>query len=165
MSRHLVVGKPFTMGERFQGRYGIEDAVKEQLEGKWKKIFGKLVDNDSVRRVICQIENQSTSDYGQISRLELEPPPGRAHVLQYTYLSGSPIAGSSTFLVQDIAPDRSRLSQVFEYQEQDLTFATFFSAGGLKLHNQVVFSQTSQAAALIGARILATDIPEAYQEL
>lgn len=60
---------------------------------------------------------------------------------------------------------RCLLTHVFEYREQDLNFATFFSAGGLKLHNQVVYSQTGQAAALVGAEIIVTDIPDAYQEL
>jgi hypothetical protein len=57
----------------------------------------------------------------------------------------------------------SSLTQIFEYQEQSPTFALFFSSGGLKLHNQVVYSQASQAAELIGAKVLSSDIPEAYQ--
>ena len=41
----------------------------------------------------------------------------------------------------------SRLRQLFEYQEQTSSFATFFTKGGLRLHNQVVYSQAEQAAA------------------
>ena len=54
---------------------------------------------------------------------------------------------------------------MFVYQEQSLNFATFFAAGGLKLHNQVVYQQASQAAELLGARILESDIPREYGEL
>jgi hypothetical protein len=167
------VGKPFTLGEKFQGRYVVEDAVKQRLRGKLREWFGDFADHEEVQRWLCSIENQLTSDYGSISRLELAPPPGKDYVLEYTYLRGSPIAGSSTFYVSDISdPDTLakygvahvvRLRQIFEYQELTSDFATFFTKGGLRLHDQVVFSQAEQAASAIGAPILDSDIPVAYR--
>ncbi len=164
-------GKPFTPGEKFQGRYSLEGAVKQELSGKWKKLFGELVDDDDIQDLLCRIENEETSDFGIIARLELAPPPGEPYVLEYRYLTGSPIAGSSTFMITDATPNElsrlgvpkaAKLTQVFLYQEQTSSFAKFFTRGGLKLHNQVVMSQAEQAAKLAGAKVLATDIPKEY---
>jgi hypothetical protein len=169
------VGRPFHIGEKFQGRYSLEQAVANQLSAKFRKVFGELVEDEAIQEWLCRIENERTSDYGQITRLELAPAPGEPHVLKYEYLEGSPIAGSSTFLVRDVTAAEelarlgvdkaSRLEQVFEYQEQTSSFANFFSQGGLKLHNQVVWSQAEQSAARSGARILESDIPPEYRRL
>jgi hypothetical protein len=159
------VDRPFTMGERFQGRYVLSDAIGEKLDARWRRVFGDLVEHDAVQRVLCAIENQATSDYGEIILLDLDPPDQEEFSMAYAYLEGSPIAGSSTFIVTQLEPGRSRLTQIFLYQEKDVTFATFFASGGLKLHNQVVYSQTEQAASLIGAKIIDSDIPKEYAEL
>jgi hypothetical protein len=167
-------GKPFAVGEKFQGRYSIEGAIARDLGARWKRIFGDLVDHDEVQDVLCGIENDRTSDYGVISRLELSPAPGHPYVLEYRYLEGSPIAGSSTFLVTEAAPadlarlgvpKAARLEQVFTYQEQSSSFAVFFGHGGLKLHDQVVMSQARQAAELAGGRVIESDIPPEYEKL
>jgi hypothetical protein len=142
----------------------LHDALNEQLPGKWRQLFGALVEHKAVRQWLCEIENAHTSDYGVIDTFAFQPPPGQPYTLQYSYLEGSPIAGSSTFIVTPIDAQTCQLTQIFEYQEQSISFATFFTAGGLKLHNQVVYSQALQAAQHIGARILETDIPAAYQE-
>jgi hypothetical protein len=155
--------KPFQLGERFQGRYEIDEALKKDLSPWAKKIFGEFVDEPGVKAFLCDLENQATSDYGVIAKLDLSPKDGQDFVLSYHYLSGSPIAGSSTFIVHPISPGTSSLTQVFEYQELSPTFALFFSSGGLKLHDQVVYSQVSQAADLVGAKIVSSDIPEAYR--
>ena len=155
--------KPFQLGERFQGRYEIDEALKRDLAPWAKKIFGELVEDPGVKAFLCDVENQATSDYGVIAKLDLSPKDGQEYVLSYHYLSGSPIAGSSTFVIRQVSPGTSSLTQIFEYQELSPTFAVFFSSGGLKLHNQVVYSQVSQAAELIGAKIVSSDIPDAYR--
>jgi hypothetical protein len=157
------LGRPFQVGERFQGRYDLQDAIKEQVPGKWRRLFGELVQHKFVQQWLCEIENEHTSDYGIIDTFEFHPPTGQPYILKYSYLEGSPIAGSSTFIVTPIDTQTCQLTQIFEYQEQSISFATFFATGGLKLHNQVVYSQTMQAAQHIGARVLDTDIPAAYQ--
>ncbi len=165
------VGKPFTVGEKFQGRYSIEGAIKAELPARLQRLFGEFVDDDEIADFLCRIENEQTSDFGIIARLELNPPPGEPHVLEYRYLTGSPIAGSSTFMVTEAsASDLARLgvsvaaklTQVFVYQEQSGSFAKFFTRGGLKLHNQVVMSQAQQSAVLAGGTILESDIPKEY---
>jgi hypothetical protein len=167
-------GKPFTLGEHFQGRYDVEAAVEQQLKGKLKQWFGELADSPEVQALLCDIENRHTSDFGVISLLELSPPPGKDYVLQYRYLEGSPIAGSSTFSVTALTDPEllakygvqqaTRLRQVFEYQETKTSFAGFFSKGGLRLHNQVVFAQADQAATAAGGKVLESDIPPEYRK-
>jgi len=157
------IGKAFTVGERFQGRYDLDEALRRDLEPWEKKIFGELAQDPGVRSILCDIENQNTSDYGVIAQLNLTPKEGEEYVLSYHYLEGSPIAGSSTFVVSQVSPGVSKITQVFEYQELTSAFALFFSSGGLKLHNQVVYNQASQAAAILGAKVVSSDIPEAYR--
>ena len=158
-------GQPFVLGERFQGRYSIEGSVRQQLEGKWERAFGKAAGHEAVRQFFCRVENETTSDYGVIDLLQLDPPAGRPFMLRYRYLEGTPIAGSSTFIITQLGPGQSQLTQIFEYQELEAAFTAFFSAGGLQLHNQVVYSQTEQAAALIGTHVVSSDIPVAYAHL
>jgi hypothetical protein len=83
-------------------------------------------------------------------------------VLEYRYLEGSPIAGSSRFEVRQLSDGLSELLQIFTYQEQTAAFAAFFANGGLTLHNQVVYSQVKQTAELLGVPFEAPDIPAAY---
>lgn len=198
------VGKDFELGQRFQGRYDLGKAIGAELQGDLKKLFGEFLEHEHVQEWLCVIENQHASDYGEVTELERNPPPGGAYRMKYEYLTGSPIAGSSTFIVRPVTDDAmlakycaaappsapppadaeqagespaepspapappecalSVLTQVFVYQEQSESFATFFSTGGLKLHNQVVYSQALQTVALIdGAEILETDVPAAYK--
>src|SRR5258708_33575418 len=72
------IGKPFQMGERFQGRYELDEAVKKNLAPWEKKVFGELVDDPGVRAWLCASETQATSDFGLIARLDLSPKHGRA---------------------------------------------------------------------------------------
>ncbi len=163
--KRAKVGQPFALDERFQGRYELDDALQAKIKAGWlKKVFADATDSDDVQCSIRKIENQLTSDYGRISRLELTPPEGGDFVLAYEYLQGSPIAGSTTFTVTPLDKDKSRLTQIFVYQEQSAAFVSFFGAGGLKLHNQVVLAQATQAAELLGAKIVESDIPAEYAD-
>ncbi len=167
-------GQPFQLGEKFQGRYSVEGAVAKELPDKWRRLFGDLVDDDEIQDILCKIENKQTSDFGVISKLDLSPPAGKPHILEYQYLEGSPIAGGSTFIVTEASADdlarlgvstAAKVTKVFLYQEQSSSFAKFFTKGGLKLHNQVVLSQAKQSAALAGGKIIETDIPPEYENL
>jgi len=150
MRKQANIDRPFTKGERFQGRYSVEDALK-------------LVDHQ--HDIVRLFEDHFTSDYGIISELEVHPPPGGEYRIAYQYIEGSPIAGSSTWIIQQdqVEKDLCRFTQIFEYQELQISFALFFGTLGLKLHDQVVWSQVKQSADSIGAKVVRTDIPDDYK--
>jgi len=149
MRKQANIDQPFTLGERFQGRFSIEEALKF---------------TDHPHDFLRGIEDHITSDYGIISEFETAPPLGGEYRIAYRYLEGSPIAGSSTWTIQQIENGVCRFTQVFEYQELQIGFVTFFATLGLKLHNQVVWSEVKQSADLIGVEIVSTDIPEEYRK-
>jgi hypothetical protein len=166
------VGKPFHVGERFQGRYELAAAGRQALPTLWQQLFEPVLADKGVQESLCRIENGHTSDYGEIVELNLEQPKSGKYTMQYRYLTPSPIAGSSTFEVSDVTdpdelkglgvPKATRVRQIFVYQEQNESFARFFATGGLKLHNQVVYSQVMQAAEAAGACVIRSDIPKEY---
>jgi hypothetical protein len=75
---------------------------------------------------------------------------------------GGPHRGRIDVLSSSFRPE-SKVTQVFEYQELTASFALFFSSGGRKLHNGVVYNQAAQAAAVLGAKVVSSDIPEPYR--
>jgi len=166
------LGRDFHLGERFQGRYELAAAGRQELQGIWKVLFGPALEDKGVEECLCRIENGNTSDYGEIVRLDIAEPKLGVYAMEYRYLKPSPIAGSSTFEVSDIidsgelaalgVPRAARVRQIFVYQEQNESFAKFFTAGGLRLHNQVVYSQVMQAAEAAGTCVLQSDIPKEY---
>jgi hypothetical protein len=159
------IGKPFVVGERFQGLYSLKTPLRlaEQrgVLGGMRKIANTIMSSSEVTTLLRTIEDQFTSDYGVISEIDLTGTDGPRRVA-YRYLEGSPMAGSSTFVVEERAPCVSVLTQAFEYQELNAASIFFFATAGLRIHYQVVFSQVAQAASLLGAKILETDIPSAY---
>lgn len=157
-------GQPFHLSSRFQGRYVIEDS---------NPVLQHLAQWQPAKQAFCAVSNQTTSDYGVIVELDLppqvrpvdapaHPAPGTVFVLEYAYLVGSPIGGSSRFEVTQLSDNRSRLTQIFTYQETNASFAAFFANGGLTLHKQVVSSQVAKTAHALGVAIIATDMPAAY---
>jgi len=157
-------GAPFREGSRFQGRYRVEAG---------SKLLAELAKWPPAEQAICAFDNQNTSDYGVIKTLQLPPDTapasapahpavGTQYVLEYTYLVGSPIGGSSRFEVTQLGDNQSRLTQIFEYQEVSATFASFFANGGLTLHEQVLSSQVAQTAKQLHVEILSTDMPKEY---
>jgi hypothetical protein len=153
---------PFAECDRFQGQYQVDLAVEQNVPAWEKRLFGELAANDEIHKLLQDFEGKNTSDYGEIVVLKLTPNADHHYIMQYRYLTGSPIAGFSTFEVLQIADNTIRVTQTFEYQEQTLPFAAFFSAGGLKLHDQVVYSQVTQALSITGGKIIDTDVPKEY---
>lgn len=159
-------GQPFTVGERFQGRYSIDDATIEGLKKSWLDTLApgvaKLIEVLDLDRVFDVVENLMLSDYGLISAIDLSPPPGTPARFQYSYLEGTPIAGSLQVTVEATGPTSCRFTQVSEYQEIRLEVVLVFGTLVLKMHDQVFYEEVKQAAALLGAPILGTTIPAAY---
>jgi hypothetical protein len=153
---------PFAECDRFQGQYQVDLALEQNVPAWEKRLFGDLADNADIHKLLQDFEGKNTSDYGEIVVLKLDPNADHHYIMQYRYLTGSPIAGFSTFEVLQVADNTIRVTQTFEYQEQTLPFAAFFSAGGLKLHDQVVYSQVTQALSITGGKIIDTDVPKEY---
>jgi|GEM_PF-2201668 len=154
----------FHQGSRFQGEYEIEGAG----------VFWSDLDKTRIgHEALCSFESENTSDYGEISGLELPParaPAGRTrplpqttYFMEYRYLVGSPIGGSSRFEVKQVADGLSVVTQIFTYQETTSSFAAIFANGVLTLHDQVVWSQVAQTADKLNAEIVWTDVAPEYR--
>jgi hypothetical protein len=81
----------------------------------------------------------------------------------YRYLEGSYIAGSSAYVVQPTPRGWTRVSQIFEYQEIRKRYVLWVGTSVIRMHSQVTYSQVRQAADVLGARIVSTDVPEEYR--
>jgi hypothetical protein len=160
------VGADFVEGERFQGCYSIEAAVMRAMPVELRDLGAWLLSMRPIAALISHVEDQLLSDYAEIERLVLDPDRsrGQIHQLEYRYLEGTPIAGSSTFYIEDIAPGRCRVTQVFEYQEVNGIALATFQRFGLKMHDQVVAMQITRAAEQAGAPKPKGTIPQLYAE-
>jgi hypothetical protein len=161
------LGQPFEVGERFQGcariRHAIGDALEASplvssmvrpLESSVKQLLGP---ND---HALLMVEDGMMSDFGEIVELRVG---GRLSCLKYVYLSGSMMAGSSTFIVESTGDMVSRITQIFEFQELRSAYVLWFGTSLLKVHNGVVFSQVQQAAEIAGGQIVSTTMPAQYR--
>jgi hypothetical protein len=159
-------GQPFTVGERFQGRYSIDDAIIDGLKKSWLDSLApgvaKLIEVLDLDRAFDLVENLILSDYGLITTIDLSPPPGQPARFRYEYLEGTPIGGSLQVICEETGPNTCRFTQISEYQEIRLEVVLVFGTMVLKMHDQVFYEEVKQAAALAGAPILGTTIPAAY---
>jgi hypothetical protein len=161
------LGRAFEPGERFQGCYSITGALYQATARGWRRrvlrpVVALILRAPPVRWLVTQIEDAVLSDYAIIDELVLDPPPGQPHTLKYSYLVGTPIGGSSRFLVEAIGERRCRVTQIFEYQEVNAVALATFQRFGLKMHDQVVHMQIHKAAERAGARVLSGTIPVEY---
>jgi hypothetical protein len=108
------------------------------------------------------LEERFLSDYAVIADLTLEPGPGEPRRLCYRYLEGTPIAGSTTLVVEPTARGSARVTIIFEFQE--LRAATLRVLHGMALprHDQAMHDLVRRAAERLGARIVASTVPHAY---
>jgi hypothetical protein len=159
------MGADFTIGERFQGCFSLERALRAVVTRHAPSatpLLNELLASPAVTRAITWVEDQMLSDYAEIVALE-EPAPGRpGWRLHYRYLDGTPIAGSSVFTIEELGPGRSRVRQIFEYQEVNAVALLTFQRFGLKYHDQVVAMEIQRAAERCGARVVSSTIPVAY---
>ena len=125
-------GEPFAAGERFTG------CVRLAALG-WPRLGGT--------RLGAWLEDALFSDFAEI----VERVPGR---VVYRYLSGCPMAGTSTFTVEPLGPARCRFRVVFEYQEIGRIGVIVLNRFGLRLHDRVTDAQVERAADRLGAAIL-----------
>jgi hypothetical protein len=162
-------GRDFEVGERFQGCFSLERALLGALERRGLaglgRVAGTILGGRAATRVLTWIEDQLLSDYAEIEAIDLDPPPGKPYCLRYRYLDGTPIAGSSVFIVEPLGAARCIVRQVFEYQEINGVALGTFQRFGLKYHDQVVHMQIHKAAERIGAPVLRSTIPADYARM
>ncbi len=150
------MGRDFAVGERFQGCFSLERAAARKLP--W---LAKLLAKPGPQRLLTWIEDRMLSNYAEV--VSIEKRPGEVHVLVYRYLEGTPIAGSSEFVIEPAGAGRCRVRQIFEYQEVNAVALGTFQSIGLKWHDGVVKMEIEKAAARAGARVVADTIPEGYR--
>jgi hypothetical protein len=163
------IGRAFEVGERFQGCFSLERALLGSLERRgWDRAraaAGRVLARPAATWLIGWLEDHLLSDYAEIEELDLSPAPGAPYRLRYRYLDGTPIAGSSVFLIEPGGADRCRVRQIFEYQEVGGVALGTFQRFGLKFHDQVVHMQIHKAAERIGAAVLTSTIPVEYARM
>jgi hypothetical protein len=136
-------GQPFAVGERFTGCVRLAELAAAR-GSRWAAALSRT-------RLGAWLEDSLMSDYAEV----VDRAPGR---VVYRYLSGCPMAGTSTFTVEPIDAGRCRFRVAFEYQELGGVAISVLHRFGLQLHDQVTHAHASRAAERIGARILSSTI-------
>lgn len=143
----------FQEGDTFVGVFALTPALRSAIRSL-KPPPGR---GDALTEVIKQAVEHSLAkdpprDYGIITALQVDAAP---YSVRYDYTEGSPIAGHSTFTVEDLPPDEAGrdaclVTQRFVYQEQRFLDVELFGTVGLFLHNQVVEAEIKATAAALG---------------
>ncbi len=157
-------GQPFVVGDRFQGRFSTLQALLDALSPQprlrgLQQLARRAARTTPLRVATRLVEDQLTSDYGEVVEIELNTPP---YGLRYVYLEGSYIAGGSSISIEPVSERSCSVVQVFEYQELHLPYVIWLSTSVLPMHYAVVYSQIAQAAELAGARVTECDVPGEY---
>src|SRR6266568_4067847 len=85
------MGRDFTVGERFQGCFSLERAALARVPAAARPLAERLL--GKAARLITWLEDALLSNYAEIVAIEEAR-------LEYRYLDGTPIAGSSTFTIE-----------------------------------------------------------------
>jgi hypothetical protein len=145
--------QPFAVGDTFAGVFTLTPALRREIrslrppQGKWEvptEVFKQIVER--------ALRDEPPKDYGKVTALQIDRAP---FSVRYDYTEGSPIAGHSTFTVEDLPGNGSvggacLVTQRFVYQEQRLLDVELFGTIGLFLHNRVVEEEIKATAAALG---------------
>jgi hypothetical protein len=156
------MGRDFEIGERFQGCFSLERATLARLPAAARGLAERVLGSAAATALLRFVEDALLSNYAEVVAIETDGSPYR---LEYRYLDGTPIAGSSVFTIDEAGPGRCRVRQIFEYQEVNGVALGTFQRFGLKYHDQVVQREIELAADRAGARVISGTIPAAYREL
>ena len=133
-------GVDFIVGERFHGCIRLH-----RLGHPWLSVLGHT-------RLGAWLEDALLSDYAEV--VESSPCRVVCH-----YLSGTPMAGTSTFEIRPLSPQTCRFQVTFEYQEIGGLAVEVLHRFGLRLHDRVTAIQADRAAKLAGASVIRSTIP------
>ena len=143
------MGQDFAVGERFQGCFSLERAALARIPAGMRDLAERLLASAPAVKLVTWLEDALLSNYAEIVEIgELR--------LEYRYLDGTPIAGSSVFTIEDAGAGRCRVRQIFEYQEVGGVALGTFQRFGLKYHDQVVAMEIAKAAARAGASVISS---------
>ncbi len=137
------LGQPFAVGERFHGCFSVSASFPRTAA-----LLGRV----GLGGLVTRLENALLSDYAVIATLIESKTRFEA---SYEYLSGSPIAGESRFVVEPRG-SQARLEVVFCYQEIAAPAIFVLHAFAARLHDEVVLEQVRRAASRAGGRIVSS---------
>ncbi len=143
-----AVGRPFAVGTRFQGGFSLAAVARAKLGTS--RVDGWL-EAPAVVALLDRVEAAAFSNFAELTEIERSPAPGAPHRFAYRYLEGTPIAGRSVYLVEDLASGGARVTHEFEYQEINGAAAVTFQLLGLREHMLAVESQVAAATERLGA--------------
>lgn len=139
-----AIGRPFALGERFQGAFDLAHAVARHEHVA-----------PSLSRALRLVEDLAFSDYAVVTELDVEGAarPGGASRLTYQYLEGTPIAGSFSMECHATGASGCRVTATTVYQEVNLASLVAFGTVVLPMHNEVFFEAVQKAAARLRAPV------------
>lgn len=130
------VGRPFSMGERFQAGF-VLDAL---LAGRGPSWLQRLAASEPM----TWVEELALSDFAEVCLVT----PRR---VGYRYLQGSPIAGHSTFEVTPNGPEACHFAATFVFQEVAGWAVEVMHRFAASQHDAVTVEQVARAARALGA--------------
>ncbi len=142
-------GKPFEVGEHFQGRFALDEQLLEDTRPK-PPLWTRLLRKAGVQKALQYIEDHGLADYGMVERLELDPAPGQPYAIRYAYTTGTPFSGYSDFTVAPIDAGRCLYTERITFQPENELARLSMELIGIRLHNQVVFGQVEATADRLG---------------
>lgn len=147
-----AVGRPFAVGERFQGGFSLAALLRGRLGalGVGSPRALAWIDAPATTALFDRVEAATLSNFAELTEIERQPAPGQPHRFVYRYLDGTPIAGRSVYLVRDLAEGGARVTHEFEYQEVDGAAAVTFQLLGLRQHLLAVEAQVRAATDALG---------------
>src|SRR5687768_6847678 len=77
-------GKPFVVGERFQGCFGLAQGIAARVPAPLRPLARAVL--AAARGLTTFVEDVFLSDYAEIVGIELAPAPGAPYRLEYRYL-------------------------------------------------------------------------------
>jgi hypothetical protein len=132
------VGRPFEAGERFHGCLPLAGVAPRLARG---------LAAARLPGVTRWIEDTFLSDYAEVVTLE-------DRLVRYRYLSGTPIAGSSTLRIEPLGPGRARVVAIFEFQEVKAAALGALHGFALRAHDEALDAQVNKSAARAGGRVI-----------
>jgi hypothetical protein len=146
----------FEVGERFQARTLLGERLRAEIAARLHFEIGSL-DQGILGPIFHAFEDKLSSNYCELTKLEVPAPPGTNPNGAYDFLEGSPYPGRVTFVAEPIDAGRCRVTQTLAYvpDEEARLMMRYF---GTRLTRVVGYVEVEAAATLLGKSILSSNI-------